>query len=122
MLACDSYHSLVHVGRTPPSRSLDSRRARVGRPGNPGAVQVTGAASVELADEPELEGLFPECELGAMPPFGNLYGMDVFLADSLAEDETIAFNAGSHTELIRMSYRDYERLVHPTVVALMAKH
>ena len=75
-----------------------------------------GAKSVELAGEDEFKGLFPECEIGAMPPFGNLYYMDVFVAESLAEDEEIAFNAGSHTELIRMSYKDFERLVQPKVV------
>ena len=53
-----------------------------------------------------------------MPPFGNLYGMDVYAADSLAEDEHIAFNAGSHRELMRMDWRDFERLVHPRVAHL----
>jgi Ala-tRNA(Pro) deacylase len=72
-----------------------------------------GASYVELASEEEFEDLFPGCEVGAMPPFGNLYGMDVFVAASLAEDEDIAFNAGSHTELIRLSYKDFERLVAP---------
>ena len=52
-----------------------------------------------------------------MPPFGNLYGMRVYVEKSLAEDKEIAFNAGSHTELVRMAYADYERLVGPTVVA-----
>ena len=56
--------------------------------------------------------------LGAMPPFGNLYGMDTFVAEALAEDAEIAFNAGNHTELIRMAYGDYERLVDPEVAAL----
>ncbi len=51
-----------------------------------------------------------------MPPFGNLYGMDVYVADSLAEDEEIAFNAGSHTELIQMQYPDYARLVKPRIL------
>ena len=73
----------------------------------------TGATHVELATEDEFKDLFPECELGAMPPFGNLYGMHVFMASSLAEDEEIAFNAGSHTELIRMAFPDYVRLVQP---------
>ncbi len=69
------------------------------------------AERAELATEQEFRDAFPECELGAMPPFGNLYGMEVFVAPSLAEDEEIAFNAGSHTELIRLAYRDFERLV-----------
>jgi Ala-tRNA(Pro) deacylase len=75
-----------------------------------------GAEEIELATEPEFRDKFPGCELGAMPPFGNLYGMAVFVADSLAEDDEIAFNAGSHTELIRLTYRDFERLVEPKVV------
>ncbi len=60
---------------------------------------------------------FAECELGAMPPFGNLYGMEVFASRNLAADE-IAFNAGSHTELIRMSYKDFESLVQPKIAEL----
>ncbi len=83
--------------------------------------EAAGAGKVELAGEQEFKDLFPECELGAMPPFGNLYGMDVFAAESLMEDEEIAFNAGSHTELIRLSYRDFERLVAPRVVKFSAK-
>ena len=78
--------------------------------------KATGASDVVLASEPEFKDMFPECELGAMPPFGNLYGMDVFVAESLAEDEEIAFNAGSHTELVRLAYRDCERLVKPAVL------
>ena len=73
-----------------------------------------GAHKVELADEDEFKKAFPDCETGAMPPFGNLYGMNVFVSQALREDEEIAFNAGSHSELIRLSYADYERLVHPT--------
>jgi Ala-tRNA(Pro) deacylase len=74
------------------------------------------AKKVELAPEQEFRDRFPECDVGAMPPFGNLYGMDVYVADTLAEDEEIAFNAGSVTELIRMAYRDFERLVKPRVL------
>jgi Ala-tRNA(Pro) deacylase len=76
------------------------------------------ASHVELATETEVENLFPDCERGAMPPFGNLYGMDVYVAEQLAEDEEIAFSAGSHTELIRMSYKDFESLVTPKITAL----
>lgn len=79
-----------------------------------------GASKVELAEEKEFKDRFPECEIGAMPPFGNLYGMDVFVAESLAQDEEIAFNAGSHTELIRMAYKDYERLVNPRILRFSA--
>jgi Ala-tRNA(Pro) deacylase len=76
---------------------------------------VAGVEDAELATEEEFESMFPGCEAGAMPPFGNLYGMKVFVANTLAEDEEIAFNACSHTELIKMSYEDFERLVEPTL-------
>ncbi len=75
-----------------------------------------GAQTAELADETEFIKLFPDCEIGAMPPFGNLYGMAVYVDRSLTDDEEIAFNAGSHTELFRLAYRDFERLVNPVVV------
>ena len=76
---------------------------------------VFGSPSARLATEEELGRIFHDCELGAMPPFGNLYGMDVFMAAPLEEDEQIAFNAGSHTELIQMPLQDFERLVKPKV-------
>ncbi len=75
--------------------------------------KVLGSDNVRLADEHEFIDKFPDCEVGAMPPFGNLYGVDVFVANSLAEDEEIAFNACSHSQLIKMSYSDYEKLVNP---------
>ena len=75
-----------------------------------------GAERVALAKEAAFRDRFPECDLGAMPPFGNLYGMPVYVADSLTEDEEIAFNAGSHTQLVKMAYRDFERLVQPEVM------
>jgi Ala-tRNA(Pro) deacylase len=75
-----------------------------------------GAGRVTLAREDVFRDRFPECEPGAMPPFGNLYDMDVYVADTLTEDEEIAFNAGSHTQLVRMSYKDFERLVQPQVL------
>jgi len=74
------------------------------------------AKKAELAGEEEFRDRFPECELGAMPPFGNLYDMKVYVAESLTADDEIVFNAGSHTELVRMSYKDFERLVKPTVL------
>ncbi len=77
--------------------------------------QVAGAQKAELATEQEFQYLFPECETGAMPPFGNLYGMETYVDSSLAEDEQIAFNAGSHIEVVRMAYKDFERLVQPKV-------
>lgn len=82
---------------------------------------VSGAQRVALAAEVEFKGMFPECEIGAMPPFGNLYGMDVFVSESLEEDEEIAFNAGSHTELIRLAYKDFKRLAEPKVGRLSAE-
>jgi Ala-tRNA(Pro) deacylase len=60
--------------------------------------RTAGASEVELAGEEEFVDMFPDCEAGAMPPFGNLYGMDVFVSDALAEDEAIAFCAGTHTD------------------------
>ncbi len=74
-----------------------------------------GAKKVELASEREFKELFPECEVGAMPPFGNLYEMNVYVSNPLPEDEEIAFNAGSHTELIRLHYKDFQKFVKPTV-------
>jgi Ala-tRNA(Pro) deacylase len=76
----------------------------------------TGANRVSLATEDSFKEIFPDCELGAMPPFGNLYDMDVYVAKSLTDDEEIFFNAGNHTELIRMSYKDYENLVKPNIL------
>lgn len=78
------------------------------------------AETIELADEVEFMDLFPGCEIGAMPPFGNLYDLEVYVADTLAEDEEIAFNAGSHKELVRMAYGDFERLVKPKVLKFAA--
>ena len=83
--------------------------------------EATGAKEVDLAAELEFRELFPECEPGAMPPFGNLYGMPVFVSESLTKDEEIAFNAGSHTELIKLSYKDFERLVKPKIAKLSTK-
>ncbi|MCS6830184.1 MAG: YbaK/EbsC family protein [Armatimonadota bacterium] len=77
--------------------------------------QASGAQRAELATEQEFQYMFPECETGAMPPFGNLYGMEVYADASLTEDEEIAFNAGSHIEVIRMAYKDFERLVQPKI-------
>jgi Ala-tRNA(Pro) deacylase len=76
----------------------------------------TGAREVHLAREQEFREWFPDCELGAVPPFGNLYGMEVFVTEALTKDDEIAFNAGSHTELIRLRYGDFARLAHPIVV------
>jgi Ala-tRNA(Pro) deacylase len=80
--------------------------------------RLTGAKRVEIAGEREFKSLFPECEVGAMPPFGNLWGMEVYADARLAEDVDIAFNAGLHTELIRMRWDDFERLAKPRMLEL----
>ncbi|HUD66003.1 MAG TPA: YbaK/EbsC family protein [Candidatus Sulfotelmatobacter sp.] len=77
-----------------------------------------GAGAVEVATEQEFKDAFPECETGAMPPFGNLYDMPVYADASLAENEEITFNAGTHRELMRMGWRDLTRLVNPQIVNL----
>ncbi len=81
---------------------------------------VAKANRVELASEREFRDLFPGCETGGMPPFGNLFGMDVYVSAKLAEDAEIAFNAGSHTELVKLAYQDFARLVQPKVVPFAA--
>ena len=82
--------------------------------------EVLEADQVELADEDEFRDAFPGCELGAMPPFGQLYGMEVYASAGLAEDDAIAFNAGTHKELIRLTYEDFERLARPLVLDFAA--
>ncbi len=76
---------------------------------------------VRLASEPEFQSIFPECEPGAMPPFGNLYGLPVLCEESLTQDEVIHFNAGTHTDAVRMRFEDFRRLVKPRV-ARFATH
>jgi Ala-tRNA(Pro) deacylase len=76
---------------------------------------LTATDDVKLAHEYEFKRRFPDCEPGAMPPFGNLYDMSTYVSPDLATEGEIAFNAGSHTELIKMSWQDYERLVKPRV-------
>jgi Ala-tRNA(Pro) deacylase len=75
-----------------------------------------GAREIKLATEGQFKDKFPDCEVGAMPPFGNLYGMEVYVDQHLTDDEEIFFNACTHSELIRMSYLDFERLVKPKVL------
>jgi len=79
--------------------------------------EAASAKEAELATEAEFLDLFPQCEAGAMPPFGNLYEMDVYADESLAEDESIAFNAGSHKELVKLAYADFARLVEPIMAS-----
>lgn len=73
------------------------------------------ADTITLATENEFEEKFPDCELGAMPPFGNLYEMQVFVGGTLPRAQKISFNAGNHTEVLTMPYLDFERLVMPQV-------
>jgi len=89
----------------PASHRIDFARLR----------EVAGAEAVELASEAEFKDLFPACDVGAMPPFGNLYGLPVYCSAILSEDLEIAFKAGSHSELIRLRFGDYERIVRPVV-------
>lgn len=92
----------------PANHSIDFDRFR----------KAVGEEDIRLATEGQFKGMFPDCEVGAMPPFGNLYGMDVYVDPHLTEDEDIFFNACSHSELIRMSYQDFERLVKPRVMKI----
>jgi len=73
---------------------------------------------ITLDSESDFSKNFPDCELGAMPPFGNLYGLDVYVEQHLANNKEIAFNAGSHTEMIKLAYQDFEKLVKPKVIAI----
>jgi Ala-tRNA(Pro) deacylase len=76
-----------------------------------------GTPDLALATEEQFKGLFPQCEAGAMPPFGNLYNMPVWVDQSLLRDEDIVFNAGTHTQTVKMKYADFSRLVQPKVAA-----
>jgi Ala-tRNA(Pro) deacylase len=79
-----------------------------------GAVRkALGAEEVRLAIEAEFAHLFPDCEVGAMPPFGNLYGVPVLVDSGLVRDQVILFNAGSHRRTMTMTYADYARLARP---------
>lgn len=100
-------HGRLAMAVVPAAQKVDVARLR----------EVTGSEAIEIATEQDFRDAFPECELGAMPPFGNLYGMDVFVEQRLAEDKEIAFNAGTHNELVRLSFEDFERLVHPKIVS-----
>lgn len=92
----------------PANRSIDFDHFR----------KTIGEKKIELATEEQFKGMFPDCEVGAMPPFGNLYGMEVYVDQHLTEDKEIVFNAGSHSELVRMSYQDFARVVEPKVIRL----
>lgn len=80
------------------------------------------AENVKLATEAEFGDMFPDCEVGAMPPFGNLYDLETLVAEALTEDEEIAFNAGTHKEIVKMNYKDFEELADPTILPVGVKH
>jgi len=100
---------------------IEDEMAMVGLPANRLLVlselrDMLDTSHVRLASEAEYKDVFPDCEVGAMPPFGNLYGLKTYVTANLADEAEIAFNAGTHTEVIKMAYEDYERLVRPVVL------
>jgi Ala-tRNA(Pro) deacylase len=105
MVLADGRPSMLAVPAT--------HRVELGKVGH-----ATGAKEVRLAQEEELAAYFPDCEVGAMPPFGNLYGLPVVVDKALAEDETIVFTAGTHTDTISLAYADFARLVEPAVASI----
>jgi Ala-tRNA(Pro) deacylase len=92
----------------PSTRTISLRRVQ----------EATGADDVVLAGEDHVAHLFPDCEVGAAPPFGNLYGLPVYASPLLADHDELTFNAGSHRVAVRMRFADFERLVRPSVIAL----
>lgn len=80
------------------------------------AREITGHPRLHLATEPELHEIFPDCDVGAMPPLGNLYNLPVYLEKDLTEDGEIEFNGGSHEEAVRMKFNDYMNITHPKVL------
>lgn len=95
----------------PASRAVDTALLR----------SAADAQFVEIADEVDFAGRFEGCQLGAMPPFGNLFGMETFVDRELAKEEYIAFNAGSHTDVIAMRFADFRRLAHPRLALIAAE-
>jgi Ala-tRNA(Pro) deacylase len=85
------------------------------------AQAAVGGKPLRLAQESEFAQRFPDCEIGAMPPFGNLYDVPVYVDDALTEDETIVFTAGSHTDTMSLAYDDFERLAQPNVADLVVR-
>jgi len=83
---------------------------------------VCAAKKVELAGENEFQSRFPRCEVGAMPPFGNLYDMDVYLEEEITTHDKMTFNAGTHTELVQMAVKDFISLVNPKIVRISASY
>ena len=77
--------------------------------------KLSKSKKVELASEEEFKSRFPDCEVGAMPPFGNLYELEIYTDEKVSEDKEIAFNAGSHRELIKLSFADFKKLTKPVI-------
>ncbi len=80
-----------------------------------GLAKAAGVKKCTLASEREFKDFFPDCELGAMPPFGNLYGLPTYVDQEVAYNEVIVINAGTHAEAIRIRFRDVRRLVRPRI-------
>ena len=100
----DGYHMIV----VPANKLVDFQEVRL----------TMGLSHARLASEDELMRLFPDCETGAMPPFGRLYGIPTYLDSSLASEEHIAFNGGTHQDEIHMRTDEYRALAHPAVISL----
>jgi len=109
ILYCDNSYCMVVL---PAIYQLDIEKFR----------QQLDAADVSLATEEELREVCPDCEVGAMPPFGSLYRLQVYVDKHLTADPLITFNAGTHEDVIRMSYEDFEKLVKPKVLDLAGEH
>ena len=82
--------------------------------------RVSGMDEPRLATETEIRNLFSDCEVGAMPPFGSLYGITTWVDSSLDQDEHISFDGGSHYEVMRISYEDFKNLVKPRAAGIAA--
>jgi len=100
----EGYHMLV----LPASKLVDFQEVRL----------ALGLSHARMVPETELNRLFPDCELGAMPPIGNLYGIQVYLDSGLASEDMITFNGGTHRDVVHMTTREFRRLVRPTIVSL----
>ena len=104
VLRADGKYALAVLQAT---HNIDIMRAR----------EALRAKSVELASEEQLKKLFPDCEVGALPPFGSQYGLKTLVDESLTHDDEIVVEGNTHEEAIRMKYADFERLEHPEVAA-----
>jgi Ala-tRNA(Pro) deacylase len=104
----DNYYAMVVL---PADHRLDFDRFRT----------ILGAKDTGLVREEEMRRLFPDCEVGAEPPFGRLYELPVYMATPIADDDAITFNAGTHDEAIRMSVDDFERITDPSVIDCSVK-